>query len=92
MVRFARAQERALTLDRVVACPYCASVLCKRLERNGYDDFLRRLFGFYPWYCKTCGGRFYAWKRNYKPAGHVASQTARKLKQHDLFALWASPC
>jgi|GEM_PF-3040985 len=78
MVRFATHRERTLTPEGVVDCPYCASVLCTRLERNGYADFLRRLFGFYPWYCKSCGEQFCAWKRNYKPTGHVSVKSARK--------------
>ena len=67
MMRFATSQAGALASDHMVDCPYCASVLCTRVERTGCGDFLRRLCGFYPWHCNTCKARFCAWKRNYKP-------------------------
>ena len=63
---FDRDQEHALMSRRVVDCPYCASVLCGRVLRHGSADFLGRLCGLYPWYCKVCSSRFYVWKRNYR--------------------------
>jgi hypothetical protein len=58
-------REHILTSYDVVDCPFCASVLCIRVARLGFSDFLRELCGFYPWYCRNCFGRFYAWKRAY---------------------------
>jgi len=68
----------SVSSDRVVDCPYCASIFCMRVERQGWADFLRRLFGFYPWCCKTCQGQFSTRRRNYKPGGRVSNQTALK--------------
>ena len=54
---------------KIVACPYCAWVWCQRMMRDSRADLLRSLIGFYPWYCHSCGRRFYASKR----AGSIPS-------------------
>jgi TPR repeat protein len=51
MPRFATSQARALASNHVVDRPFSASALCTRVERTGSADFLRRLFGWYPWQC-----------------------------------------
>jgi hypothetical protein len=51
----------ALEID--VSCPYCFSVQCHRSLRHGGRDFLRRLFGKFPWRCHGCRKRFYLRKR-----------------------------
>ena len=47
-----------------VSCPYCFSVQCHRSLRHGGRDFLRRLFGKFPWRCHGCRKRFYLPKRS----------------------------
>ena len=42
-----------------VSCPCCFSVDCRRSVRHGRRDFLRRLFGMFPWRCNGCRKRFY---------------------------------
>ena len=66
-------QEHALMASDLVDCPYCASVLCVRVTRLGFADFLRGLCGFYPWHCRNCFGRFCAWKRAYTVEANKSS-------------------
>lgn len=47
-----------------VSCPYCFSEQCHRSLRHGGRDFLRRLFGNFPWRCHGCRKRFYLRKRS----------------------------
>jgi transposase-like protein len=47
-----------------IRCPYCSSVDCHRSMRHGRRDFLRRLFGKFPWRCHGCRNRFYLRKRS----------------------------
>mgnify|MGYP007080185926 CR=1 FL=1 len=47
-----------------VSCPCCSSVDCRRSIRHGRRDFLRRLFGMFPWRCNGCRHRFYLRKRS----------------------------
>jgi len=51
------------TCRRVVSCPACSSMYCRRSVRQGYRDFFHRLLGRFPWHCRQCGDRFYLWKR-----------------------------
>lgn len=46
-----------------VSCPYCYSSECTRAGRYGFQDFLLRLIGKYPWQCRKCQARFYLRRR-----------------------------
>jgi hypothetical protein len=37
---------------------------CHRSMRHGRRDFLRRLFGKFPWRCHGCRNRFYLRRRS----------------------------
>jgi len=47
-----------------VRCPYCSSADCRRSERHGGRDILRRLIGRFPWRCNKCRKRFYMRRRS----------------------------
>jgi DNA-directed RNA polymerase subunit RPC12/RpoP len=40
-------------------CPQCASELIDRMARHGFSDYVRFLFGHYPFRCRRCGHEFY---------------------------------
>ncbi len=40
-----------------IVCPACGSAVCERKARKA-KDFVPRLFGFYPWWCRSCRARF----------------------------------
>ena len=47
-----------------IGCPHCSLLDCRRSPRQGGRDFLRRLFGGFPWRCHGCRKRFYLRKRS----------------------------
>jgi DNA-directed RNA polymerase subunit RPC12/RpoP len=40
-------------------CPHCDSELIDRMARYGLGDYIRFLFGRYPFRCRRCGHEFY---------------------------------
>src|SRR2546423_1760911 len=58
----ATSRERGDVLVKVI-CPECSSFHSKRAPRHGGQDFLRRLFGWFPWRCWVCHHRFYVRRR-----------------------------
>ena len=57
--------------SKALLCPYCGSAVCERKGRMA-KDFVPRLFGFYPWWCRSCRARFRLRRRSL-PA-HLYSQ------------------
>lgn len=51
-----------------VVCPTCKGTVAMRVNRNG---FLQRsvlvCFGYYPWRCGACGGKFLFRSRGHHP-------------------------
>ena len=45
-------------------CRDCSSEECHRATRHGWQDFLFRLVGMFPWRCNRCGARFYRRQRS----------------------------
>ena len=55
-------------------CRYCSSRQCHRATRHGWQDFLFRVLGMYPWRCDRCGARFHSHKRS-------AANTVRRVDE-----------
>jgi len=46
-----------------MTCPQCSSIVCLRVPRRGWRDFMWRLKRCFPWSCRECGHRFYHVRR-----------------------------
>ena len=50
-------------------CPKCGYTSCSRKKREGPYEYLRSLFGVYPWECGGCRRTFTLQKRGKRKSG-----------------------